>query len=211
MANLSEDEIIRRLGMAPDQWEFRGQCYDCGEGNFRICALTQKETRFCFTLKPKDGRKGKATIGPDSFYLLKRHAPKLYLQLERGRLWLQVMVEAADADIKKNTLRKRLGESRKRLTSLRRDARSHISAWRSVNRRGALPETLENLRLLLERKAPVFEDAETERLWCEQNIIEFERQLLQTKPADDLRVQPQMPDVPEVIAGLLPPIPEIEF
>ncbi len=212
MTNLSRAEIIKRLGMAPDQWVFRGQCYDCGEGNHRVCALTQKDSRFCFTLKPKVG-KGKVTIGPASFYLLKRYAPELYLQLERGRHWLQLMVEAEASDMRKESMRRTLHQTQKKLSTVRNTARKQIAAWRAANRRGELPEILASLRLMMERKKPEFHEEQTETLWCEQSILELEQTLLQAPVVEtvpEVHVPRAAPPVPTATRSF-DPIPEIDF
>jgi hypothetical protein len=204
MGNLSKSEIIKRLGMAPDLWEFRGQCYDCGTGNSRVCALTQQGTRFCFTLKPKVG-KGKANIGPASFFLLKRHAPDLYMQLERGRHWLQLMVEAEKASIRSTSFRRRVTETRDRFTAVRQIARKRVGAYRAVCPHGELPAQLMLIRTLLDRKIPAFQNDETARLWFEQAILELEHELLVTHSYAEKSAPAPAP------VRSFKPVPEISF
>ena len=204
MGNLSKAEIIKRLGMAPDLWEFRGQCYDVGNGNSRVCALTQQPTRFCFTLKPKVG-KGKANIGPAAFYLLKRHAPSLYMQLERGRHWLQLMVEAEKASIRSTSFRRRVIDTRDKMVAVRQIARKRLADYRALRPHGVLPAALQPLRTLLDRKPPAFMNDETARLWFENAILDLEQELLRTA-----HVEKPAP-VPVARASSFAPVPEIHF
>ena len=221
MAMLSKAEIIKRLGMAPELFEFRGQCYDAGEGHAMNCAITQRPTRYCFTLKARDGRKGRVTIGPASFFMLKKYAPKLYMQLERGRQFLILMNENVQRQRGEAALRKSMSDNNRKLNSLRNNARNAVAAWREANRRGELPEILANLKLLMQRRKPDLADAEAERLWVEQNILEIETLMLQMTPepapapvTTAVAVAPPTPEAP--VAAPQPrrafsPVPEIEF
>lgn len=211
MATLRIEQIIQRLGMHPSEWDFRGQCYDCGEGNYRTCALTLKPTRFCYTLKPKDGRKGKATIGPAAFYLLRLCSPELYIKLNAGRLWLTTMVEAAEADLRRHSMLKKRTATQKRLVGLRTEAKKRIKAYRLHHKEGELPESLEALRLLIGKKHPDLHDPEAETLWAEQSALELEQHLL-TSPAEDEQPPSAAHEPPFVVLpNILPPLPEIVF
>jgi hypothetical protein len=202
MAALRIEDLIRRMGMAPELWDFRGQCYDCGEGNSRTCAITQEPARFCFTLKPKDGGKGRLTIGPASFSILRRFAPELYLKLEGGRHFLQIMADAEAADLRKNSMvRKRL-VTFKRLVDLRHAAKKRIRSWRMSNHGQDIPAILEGLQAMLGAKQPEFHNVEAETRWAEQRILELERELL---------VHDAVPDILTASAVSPQGVPEIEF
>ena len=201
MAALRIEELIRRMGMAPELWDFRGQCYDCGDGNHRTCAITQKPTRFCFTLKPRDGGKGRLTIGPASFSILRRFAPELYLKLEGGRHFLRIMAEAEASDFRKSGMVRKRRATFERLVDLRQAARKRIHNWRTNNQGQRIPAVLEALRIMMGTKPPERLDPEAETRWAEQRILELEQELLMAAPLESIPVP----------TNALQPVMEIEF
>lgn len=209
MPNLKKADIVRRLGFPLELLEFRGQCYDLGPDLTKICALSQRPTRFCFTLKPLGG-KGKVTIGPASFFLLKRHNPDLYIQLERGRLFLQIFTEAEARDLRQGSLQKRLGQTQKKFGALRMEARNRVYAWRAEHRRGELPRILANLKFLLARKQPEFTEHDSAMLWYEQSIVDLENELLAAPSAGPTPATTPV-RIKEVKPRTFRPVPEIEF
>lgn len=212
MPNLKKADIVRRLGFPLESLEFRGQCYDCGPGNFKVCALTQRPSRFCFTLRPI-GSRGKVTISPSSFYLLKRHHPDLYIQLERGRLFLQLQAGMESRDLQQAKLQKRLGETQKKLGTLRAEARRRVYSYRAEHRRGAMPELLENLKLLLQRKEPEFTEQGSAMLFYEQAVVDLEKELLAPAAIQAPARTPafKTPAATSIKERKFQPVPEIEF
>lgn len=231
MNRLSKAQITARLGREPEAWDFRGQCFDVGEGLTKVCALTEQPTRFCFTLKPILG-KGRVVIGPSAFIHLRRFAPALFLKLERGRQFLQVAVEAEQADAVNAAIARRVQQSEKKLVSLKIEARKRIRAYRTTIRKGELPAYLAALRTLLERPEPKFGTSDARILWCDQSTTDFEQELLQSKSdgspvTNQLAVTTPLPPSPAIPkqnrvrhpkpqekpaeTTLFAPIPEIEF
>jgi hypothetical protein len=150
------------------------------------------------------------TIGPASFYLLKRHNPDLYIQLERGRLFLQLQTEMESRDMRKTSLQKRLGDTQKKLGALRMEARQRVYSYRAEHRRGELPEILANLKFLLERKQPEFTEHDSAMLFYESYIVDLEKELLRA-PAVTPPAAPT-PAAPTAIkARKFQPVLEIDF
>jgi hypothetical protein len=182
MERMTKALITARLGRPPEDWDFRGQCYDVGEGRVTTCILTQKEIRFAFTLKPKGGGKGRVIIGPHAFHHFRNLANDLLIKLEAGRQFLQVFVEAERSDMKKAALVRRQQQTEKKLVSLKVEARKRLKAYRASFRRGALPEYMAGLKALMERPMPTFDADASKELWFEQTANALEQQLRYSKP-----------------------------
>jgi hypothetical protein len=233
MERMSKAQMIARLGRAPQEWDFHGQCFDAGEGKSVTCVVTEKPTRFAFTLKPKHGGKGRVYVGPSALSLFRRYAPELFVKLEAGRTFLQISVNAERRHMVEASLIKRVATTEKRFVRLKMDARSRLKAYRMQIRQGELPEYLQAVRALLQRPEPKFDTPEAKALWCEQNATELEAQLLQSqhdgRPVEQAPVFAPLPEttVPEPVVkrrvvrrektaavpqvSAFTPIPEIEF
>lgn len=180
------------------------------------CALTLKPTRFCFTLKPRDGGKGKVTIGPSAFETIKRVAPALYVKLERGRHFLHMMADAEASDLKKHAMLRRRTTVQRKLVDLRYEAKKRIRNWRMAHRGEQIPEALAALQLLIGKKQPELTGPEAETQWAEQGILELEEALLTAPVVEDAPMPTELPAplVEGSQAASLPalkPIPMLEF
>lgn len=215
---LSHSEITSRLGQEPERWTFLGQCYDAGEGNYRVCAVTLKETRVCFTLKLKSGAKGRMTVSPEAFTSFERWNPDLYVKLKAGLMFLELRKPAIAADIASAEVRRRVAASQAKYDTVRREARSRIQKYRQDNRRAKLPEYLEAMRLLLQQTGHYFEKEESRVLSLDQKTVEIEKVLI-TARSQDAPEAPQSKPTPAPVAVLvsipagmeLPDIPELPF
>jgi hypothetical protein len=201
MENLSRTEITNRLGKEPEHWDFFGQVYSTPEVSARMCALTHKLTRTCFTIKPKSG-KGRLTISAEAIVLFERWNPDRYVKLHTGLQFLQVHDRAVEDSFTEQAALKRMRESEKKFKAVKHAARGRIDRYRQTIKKGALPEYLQAMKDLLQRPSPYFQSDAARALWFDQNTVAIEKTLFAAPP--------EQPATPEPVSAFNP-VPEIDF
>lgn len=215
METLSHAELTSRLGRAPKDWTFLGQCYEAGEGTRIECAVTRQQAHICFTLKHKDGTKGRQVISAEAIPQLERWAPELYCKLRAGNMFLELRRPAIQADIAQADVRARINAAMAKYDSVRKEAKGRVRGYQKENRRTKLPAYLEALRQLLLQTGHYFKDEEDRAFAIEQKTIQIEQVLAKDRAAEVVIPAPQ-PEAVETLtkvpAGIdLLDIPELDF
>jgi hypothetical protein len=166
---LTHEEIGKRLGRSPEEWTFKGQCFDVGRGNHKVCMLTQANIQYVFTLKTKDNT-AKAQIGVGAFAFLKRWNPDLWTKLEVSRQWLMLQVEGERRDKQAVSVRRTKKAAEKTFKILYKEAQGLLRKYRSITKKEWLPEALFNLDVIVERERPAFKTEQLEADWYQEQI-----------------------------------------
>jgi hypothetical protein len=216
MDSLSHTEITARLGRAPETLTFFGQCYEVEADTKLRCALTGEVPKVCFTIKPKDGSKGRIIVSEASIPYFERFNADLYVKLKSGLLFLELRRPAIVADIMAANLRARINAAMAKYDAVRKEAKSTVRGYQKTSR-GKLPEHLAALRALFTTTGHYFKEEENRAVAIEQRIIELEKALNKARavvipaPQPEVDNSPLFADEEETVAILTKVPAEITF
>ncbi len=146
---------------------FKGQCYDSGLQSRTKCTLCGRTIRFVYILKNPADRS--VPSGSCCFSKFRETNPKLFKQLEAAQIWLNTTIEAERRDIRSN---QPLVEVRDRMAAwraLKHQALLKIRDYKRETRKEWLPESLFELKVILEKKPAPTATA----LWFNNRIREL--------------------------------------